>query len=162
MVGAASKAARKTSTKMGDKWFMFKNRRLVQKEMAWIDVNGDRCIRHGPMNPGQLRGHFESSFRSSAYTARRLGQPRDLYRVYSDPVRRLGAFWTDVRPSGPLQATMDAALLPSYGNAASKVVHIRVPAGQIVYEGVAARQEGWLGGGSQYVLPKALKDWEVP
>ena len=161
VVGAASKAARKTSTKMGDKWFMFKNRRLVQKEMAWIDANGDRCIRHGPMNRGPLEGHFESSFRSSAYTSRRLGQPRDLYRVYSDPVRRLGAFWTDVPSSGPLQATMDAALLPGYGNAATKVVHIRVPSGQVVYEGVAARQQGWLGGGTQYVLPKAVKEWEV-
>src|SRR5439155_5090191 len=64
VVGAASKAAKKASTKVGDKWFIFKNRRLVQKEMAWINVNGDRCIRHGPMNPVQLRGHFESSFRS--------------------------------------------------------------------------------------------------
>ena len=129
--------------------------------MAWIDANGDRCIRHGPMNRGPLEGHFESSFRSSAYTSRRLGQPRDLYRVYSDPVRRLGAFWTDVPSSGPLQATMDAALLPGYGNAATKVVHIRVPSGQVVYEGVAARQQGWLGGGTQYVLPKAVKEWEV-
>src|SRR5207249_10754987 len=61
VVGAASKAAKKASTKVGDMWFTFKNRRLVQKEMAWIDVSGDRCIRHGPMNPGPLRGHFESS-----------------------------------------------------------------------------------------------------
>jgi hypothetical protein len=162
LVGAASRAVKKARTKAGDKWFKFKNRRLVQKEMAWIDAKGDRCIRHGPMNRGPLEGHFESSFRSSAYTSRRLGQPRDLYRVYSDPVRRLGAFWTDVQPSGPLQATMDAALLPGFGNAATKVVHIRVPAGQVVYEGLSARQEGWLGGGTQYVLPKALKVWEVP
>ncbi|MEA2633928.1 MAG: hypothetical protein QOH92_695 [Chloroflexota bacterium] len=162
MVKATGKLARRASTKVGDKWFLVKNRRLAHKGMAWIDATGDRCIRHGPINPGPLKGHFESSFRSSSYTTRKLGQPRDLYRVYSDPTRRLGAFWTDVAPSGPLQATIDAALLPSYGNAATKVVHIRVPAGEIAYEGTAARQAGWLGGGTQYVLPKALKEWEVP
>ena len=162
LVRAAGKLARRASTKVGDKWFLLKNRRLAHKGMAWIDPGGDRCIRHGPINPGPLKGHFESSFRSSSYTTRKLGQPRDLYRVYSDPTRRLGAFWTDVPPSGPLQATIDAALLPSYGNAATQVIHIRVPAGEIAYEGAAARQGGWLGGGTQYVLPKALKEWEVP
>jgi hypothetical protein len=162
LIRAAGKLARRGSTKVADKWFLLKNRRLAHKGMAWIDAAGDRCIRHGPMNPGPLEGHFESSFRSSSYTTRKFSQPRDLYRVYSDPTRRLGAFWTDVRPSGPLQATIDAALLPSYGNAATKVVHIRVPAGEIAYEGVAARQGGWLGGGAQYVLPKAITEWEVP
>jgi hypothetical protein len=152
---------RKRYKTAGDTIFVVRNRRLVKQGMAWLDTNGDRCVRHGPMNPGKLTGHFESSFRSSAYTTRKLGQPRDLYRVYSDPVRRLGAFWTDVAPSGPLQATMDSALLASYGNTATKVVHIRVPAGEIVHEGIAARQEGWLGGGSQYVLPKVLNEWEV-
>jgi hypothetical protein len=162
VMGAAKKGASATAKAVGDKWFLLKNRRLAHKGMAWVDSNGDRCIRHGPINSGPLKGHFESSFRSSTYTTRRLGQPRDLYRAYSDPVRRLGAFWSDVKPTGPLQATIDSALLPSYGNAATKVVHIRIPADELVHEGVAARQGGWLGGGTQYVLPKVLKKWEVP
>jgi hypothetical protein len=162
LVDVSSKLAKRATTKVGDKWFLLKNRRLAQKGMAWIDSSGDRCVRHGPLNPGRLKGHFESSFRSSSYTTRKLSQSRDLYRVYSDPVRRLGAFWTDVPPSGPLQATIDAALLPSYRNAATMTVHIRVPAGEIVHQGAAATQKGWLGGGSQYVLPKVLKEWELP
>ena len=162
LIDASSKLAKGATTKVGDKWFLMKNRRLAQKGMAWIDASGDRCVRHGPLNPGPLKGYFESSFRSSAYTTRKLGEPRDLYRVYSDPVRKLGAFWTDVPPSGPLQATIDAALLPSYRNAATRTVHIRVPAGEIAHQGAAASQEGWLGGGSQYVLPKVLKEWEIP
>jgi hypothetical protein len=162
LVHASSKLAKRAATKGGDTWFLMKNRRLAQKAMAWVDATGDRCVRHGPLNPGPLKGHFESSFRSSSYTTRQLGQPRDLYRVYSDPVRRLGAFWTDMPPSGPLQATIDAALLPSYRNAATMTVHIRVPAGEIVHQGTAASQKGWLGGGSQYVLPKVLKEWEMP
>jgi len=162
LIKGSYRLAERGATKVGDRWFLMKNRPLAQKRMAWIEASGDRCVRHGPLNPGPLKGHFESSFRSSSYTTRKFGQPRDLYRVYSDPTRRLGAFWTDVQPSGPLQATIDAALLPSYGNAATKVVHIRVPAGEIAYEGAAARQGGWLGGGTQYVLRKALKEWEVP
>jgi hypothetical protein len=162
LMGAARKVTKRTGQVVGDKWFMLKNRHLAQKGMASIDANGDRCVRHGPMNPGPLKGHFESSFRSSAYTTKKLGEPRDLYRAYSDPIRRLGAFWSDVKPTGPLQATIDSALLPSYGNAATKVVHIRIPAGEFVHEGVAARQGGWLGGGTQYVLPKVLKEWEMP
>jgi hypothetical protein len=161
LVAASGTAARKLYKRGGDKWFLFKNRRIAKEGMAWIDANGDRCIRHGPMNPGPLKGYFESSFRSSTYTTRRLTHSLDLFRVYSDPTRRLGAYWTDVRPRGPLQSTMDSALRRSYGNAATLVVHIRVPAGQIVHEGFAAQQEGWLGGGSQFVLPKALKEWEV-
>jgi hypothetical protein len=161
LIRASGRGVAKAQAKLGDSWFMLKNRGLAQKGMAWIDSNGDRCVRHGPMNLGPLKGHFESSFRSSTYTSRRLGQAKDLYRVYSDPVRRLGAFWTDVPPSGPLQSAIDAALHSSYGNAATNVVHIRVPAGQLVHEGLAARQAGWLGGGSQFVLPKVLKEWEV-
>jgi hypothetical protein len=161
LINASSKLTKRATTKSGDDWFLLKNRRLAQKGMAWIDAGGDRCVQHGPLNPGPLKGHFESSFRSSTYTTRKLGQPRDLYRVYSDPIRKLGAFWTDVPPSGPLQARIDAALVPSYGNAATKTVHIRVPAGEIAHQGAAASQEGWLGGGSQYVLPTVLKEWEI-
>jgi hypothetical protein len=162
VIKGSTKLASRAASRVGDKWFLMKNRRLAQKGMAWIDSSGDRCVRHGPLNPGSLKGHLESSFRSSSYTTRKLGQPRDLYRVYSDPTRKLGAFWTDVKPEGPLQATIDAALLPSYGNAATNIVHIRVPAGELAHQGAAARQGGWLGGGSQYVLPKVLKQWEIP
>jgi len=55
---------------------------------------------------------------------------------------------------------MDSALHPSFKNAASKVVHIRVPAGTTVYEGVAG-SKGYLGGGPQFLLKKRPPSWEV-
>ena len=162
VVDAASKAVTKARAKAGDKWFMFKNRRLVEKEMAWIDANGDRCLRHGPLNPGPLEPKVADTFRSSAYTSRKLGAPKEFWRVYSDPKRELGAYWTDVPPSGPLQSTIDSALHHTYKNAASKVVHIRVPAGTTIYEGVASSQGGgYLGGGSQVLLPKRPRSWVI-
>ncbi len=64
LVDASSKLVKNAATKAGDKWFLMKNRRLANEGMAWIDEAGDRCLRHGPLNPGPLSGRFESSFRS--------------------------------------------------------------------------------------------------
>jgi hypothetical protein len=160
LIKGSSKLAERAATKVGDKWFLMKNRRLAKKGMAWIDASGDRCVRHGPLNPGPLEADVASSFRSSSYTARRLAQPKDLWRAYSDQKRKLGAYWTDIQPTGPLQTTMDSALHPSFKNAASKVVHLRVPAGTTVYEGFAG-SKGYLGGGPQFLLKKRPPSWEV-
>ena len=162
LVRASGKLAKRTSTKVGDKWFLMKNRRLAKNGMAWIDSNEDRCIRHGPMNPGPLEPKVAATFRSSSYTSRKLAEPKELWRVYSDPEKKLGAYWTDIPPSGPLQTTIDSALHYTYKNTASKIVHIRVPAGTKVYEGFAGPQGGgYLGGGPQFLLPKRLPTWEV-
>ena len=64
-------------------------------------------------------------------------------------------------PQGPLQAQMDLALKPQWGNTAQNVVQIRVPAGTTIYEGFAAPQGGLLGGGSQVYIPKVDPAWVV-
>src|SRR4029077_14082627 len=99
VVRATGKLARRAATKVGDKWFLVKNRRLAHKGMAWIDASGDRCIRHGPMNEGPLNPKVAATFRSSSYTSRKLGEPKELWRAYSDPDKKLGAYWTDIPPS---------------------------------------------------------------
>ena len=134
-----------------------------------VEPDGSVSVRHGPLNPGPLHSRDEEvlhSFRSDTYTARTLGGEKDLFRVYSDPRKKLGAYWTDIPPSGPLQSTIDAALLPSFGNQATQVVHIRVPAGETLFEGFAAEQAEepgvrLLGGGRQIVLDNIRADWEV-
>jgi hypothetical protein len=162
LVKAAAGLPRRVSTKVGDTWFLTKNRRLAKNGMAWIDSNGDRCIRHGPMNAGPLSPKVAATFRSSSYTSRRLGEPKELWRAYSDPDKKLGPYWTDIPPSGPLQTTVDSALHYTFKNSASKVVHIRVPSGTRVYEGFAGPQGGgYLGGGPQFLLPKRLPGWVV-
>jgi hypothetical protein len=131
------------------------------KKFTIIERDGSKAVRHGPQNPGPLEAEVGETFRSASYTARTLAQPVELYRVYSDPDRMLGPYWSRTPPSGPLQATIDSALLPEYGNEATRVIHIRVPPGETIFEGYAARQRLQLGGGSQVYLLRVDPSWEV-
>ena len=88
-------------------------------------------------------------------------KPKELWRVYSNPKMKLGAYWSDVPPSGPVQATVDSALHHTFQNAATLVVHIRVPAGTTIFEGIAGPKEGLIGGGPQFLVRKRLPSWEV-
>ena len=134
-----------------------------------IEKDGTKAVRYGPLNPGPLHNlptTVVQSFRSGSYTGRTLAAPKDLYRVFSDPENKFGAYWTDLPPSGPLQSTIDSALLPSFGNAAERVVHIKVPPNETIFEGFAgpqseARGIRLLGGGRQVVLNKVDPSWEI-
>jgi filamentous hemagglutinin len=57
--------------------------------------------------------------------------------------------------------TIDSALLPEFGNEASRVIHILVPPGETIFEGYAAQQRLRLGGGSQVYLLRVDPSWEV-
>ena len=139
------------------------------KNFTLIDADGSKLVRHGPVNPGPL--HYRDNevldtFRSSSYSARTLAQPKDLYRTYSQKDKKFRAYWTDIPPSGPLQSTIDSALLPSFGNEATRVVHIRVPPGETIFEGFSAGQledpgVNLLGGGRQIVVDNVKPEWEV-
>jgi hypothetical protein len=131
------------------------------KDFAVIERDGSKAVRHGPINPGPLEPEVGETFRSASYTARTLARPADLYRVYSDPNRMVGPYWSRTPPSGPLQATIDSALLPEFGNEASRVIHIRVPPGETIFEGYAAQQRLRLGGGNQVYLLRIDPSWEV-
>ena len=93
-----------------------------------------------------------------------------LYRVYGGKANQTGGYWTRIKPSGGLQAQLDSALLPEWGNTVEHVAEIRVPAGTTIYEGYAAPQAVLhgeekvgeiLGGGSQVYIPKVDKSWLV-
>jgi hypothetical protein len=134
---------------------------------------GDRLIRRWtPIDePGPLSSNlaWQNSFRSATYNEVELLQPTTLYRAYSDPARQLGPFWSRTMPSGPTQAILDDALLPSWGNRATSAVEIRVPPGTIVYEGPAGPQpvlpaeapSAMLGGGEQVLIPRVDPAWVV-
>lgn len=71
------------------------------------------------------------------------------------------------KTAGPLQSQLGGALNPVWGNSASTVVTIRVPAGTTIYEGTAASQPlagggSLLGGGSQVYIPRVDASWLVP
>lgn len=63
-----------------------------------------------------------------------------LYGVYDGTAQEIGGYWTTEKPSGPVQLIVDSALNPQWGNTATKVVKIEVPAGTKYYEGIAAPQ----------------------
>lgn len=118
-------------------------------------------IRHGPLNPGPLADDVAGTFRTGTYNAVTSAEPTTLYRVYSDPARQLGPYWTRTRPTGPVQSIIDNALYPAWGNRATSWTQIRVPGGTTFYEGAAAAQRGLVGGGNQVFLPWVDDAWVV-
>jgi RHS repeat-associated protein len=113
-----------------------------------------------PLNgPGPIGEEAAATFRSASYTETVTSEATTLYRVYGGKAGELASYWTRIPPAGPLQAMIDSALNPAWGNTAQNVATIRVPAGTTIYEGFAAPQGGLLGGGSQVYIPKVNPDW---
>lgn len=127
--------------------------------------------RFGPTNPGPLHSlrnadTVVSSFRSGSYTEVVLQEQTTLYRVYGGSAAEIGPYWTRTAPSGPLQSQLDSALNPAWGNTATEVATIRVPAGNTIFEGVAAGQPirgggSIIGGGNQVYIPRVDPAWLV-
>jgi hypothetical protein len=121
------------------------------------------AIRFGPATGVEPLGEsVANTFRGGSYTQSVLGEELTLYRSYGGTAGPLGPYWTRTAPTGPLQATMDSALNPAWGNTAQNMATIRVPAGTTIYEGFAAPQGSLLGGGSQVYIPKVNPSWVVP
>ncbi|MGB3410171.1 MAG: hypothetical protein WBA45_03155 [Microthrixaceae bacterium] len=133
----------------------------VMTPAVLIGTPSGTTVRHGPLNPGPLADDVANTFRSGTYNAVTSSNPTTLYRVYSDPARQLGPYWTRTRPTGPTQSIIDNALDPAWGNRATSWVEVRVPAGTTFSEGPAAAQRGLVGGGNQVVLPWVDDAWVV-
>jgi len=118
-------------------------------------------VRYGPMNQGPLAPEVANTFRSGTYTATKLSEATTLYRVYGGRAAQLGKYWTRVSPAGPVQAIIDLALKPIWGNSAVNVVKIQVPAGTTIFEGYTAAQGALVGGGQQVVVPRVDPTWVV-
>lgn len=131
---------------------------------------------YGPANPGPLPLQAAETFRSASYHRVEASEPVDLYRAFGGDAGPLSPFWRRDVPAGPLQAQLDSALNPAWGNTATEVSHIRVPAGTRFYEGFAAphplggeSENPWdeaygslLGGGNQVYIDRMVPDeWVV-
>jgi hypothetical protein len=125
------------------------------------------ATRFGPVNPGPLAADVVDTFRSGSYSEVTLSEATTLYRVYGGEAGALGRYWTTSMPSGPMQAQMDLALDPAWGNTATQVASMQVPAGTTVYAGYAAPQYmtsgvGSLsGGGVQVYIPTVGFSWII-
>ena len=116
-------------------------------------------IGYGPLNRGPLPESIVNTFRGGSYTENQVSEATTLFRVHGGTVGQLGQFWTRIAPAGPLQSRMDLGLNSAWGNTATQVTIIRIPAGTTIYEGFAASQGNLLGGGSQVVIQKIDPSW---
>ncbi|MGV6991267.1 RHS repeat-associated core domain-containing protein [Gordonia amicalis] len=95
-----------------------------------MPCSGDEIVdTYGPLNPGPLPEQTRDSFRGAIYTEKVTTEPMTLYRVGTAGEGPFGKFWTRVEPLGPIQARIDSALNPLWGNKATAVTTIEVPAG---------------------------------
>ncbi len=166
-------------TDVESRWRTLGGRELRWTPVGYVDEAGNVAsvsvgIGRGPLaRLSKPLGHDPTTtFRSGQYLVRRAQQPMTLHRVGS-PGRPLGNYWTAIEPRGPLQAQIDSALRPDWGNTAQEVTTIRIPAGTTLYEGLAGPQplrsgdlpsphrSGLLGGGHQVFVPDVTEGWIV-
>jgi len=60
-----------------------------------------------------------------------------------------------------VQAIIDSGLNPAWGNTATQVVKIEISPGVKIFEGAAAPQGGFVGGGNQILVPNVDLNWIV-
>lgn len=78
---------------------------------------GGRITAPGPLQkievePGTT---VASTFRSESYTQSVLGEDTILYHAYGGQSGPMSPSWSRTQPSGPLQAQLDSALNPAWG-----------------------------------------------
>ncbi|MCF2869438.1 DUF637 domain-containing protein [Octadecabacter sp. G9-8] len=121
-----------------------------------IAPNGGLVNRFGPLNEGPLPDDIAITFRSGTYDEVITTEPTTLYRVIGDNGDPAGGYWTRAEPQGPVQSVIDSALDQNWGNSATTVVQMEVPAGTRLFEGVAAPQRGLVGGGNQIYFDRNI------
>ena len=129
----------------------------VNADIADIPTSTKILGHYGTTVEGKLSAKEAATFRNSTYFETVTTEPTVLYRVYGGSAGQLGAYWTTTKPAGSVQSIVDTALNPQWGNTATKVVKIEVPAGVTLYQGKAAQQVGLVGGGTQVYFPKGSK-----
>ena len=130
----------------------------VMKGAKAIDAKMAAGTKYGPMNQGPLKPNIANSFRSSSYT-QRISSGEYMHRVHGGTANPTGSFLSRTPQYGGMQAQLDLALNPSWGNTATNVSKVYLPKGTVFFEGYAAPQainggNGMLmGGGSQIYVP---------
>jgi hypothetical protein len=130
---------------------------LLKTGASWLGKGLSKVVgSFSPINPGPLAKDIANTFRSATYTENIADGPINLYRIWGGEAKELGQYWSRTKPAGSLQAIMDNALLPAYGNTAEKVTSITVPKGTVFYEGIVGPQGNLVGGGNQIFIPREL------
>jgi hypothetical protein len=131
-------------------------------KMSGISAAKNAAVRWGPATgAGPLGEKVAATFRGGSYTQTVTTEATTLYRAYGGTAGEVGGYWTRTAPTGPLQARVDSALAPQWGNTARSVSTIRVPAGITIFEGFAAPQGNLIGVGSQVFIQNVNPVWLV-
>ncbi|HEY2410268.1 MAG TPA: hypothetical protein VGI10_29890 [Polyangiaceae bacterium] len=121
---------------------------------------GEPPVRYTAVHEGPLPPDIANTFRGASYNALVLARPEILFRTYGGRTPQIGSFWSRL-PNFGLQARLDLALNPVWGNTATNIVAIQVPAGTLIFEGFAAPQGSLFGGGNQVFVPEIQTSWVV-
>ncbi|WP_417836298.1 DUF637 domain-containing protein [Thalassospira tepidiphila] len=136
---------------------------LVVGKAITKGIPNGTVAKYGPILEGPLSPEIANTFRSGTYLDVITTEPTKLYRVISDNGNPSGGYWTRNKPEGPLQSVIDSALDQNWGNTATRVVEMEVPAGTRLFEGAAAPQRGLVGGGNQIYFDEQInpmnEDW---
>ncbi|MYN20056.1 DUF4150 domain-containing protein [Rugamonas sp. FT107W] len=117
------------------------------------------------LNPGALGDDLKGlaeTYSGGRYATIKLDKPLTVYRAWAPgQSKEFGAFWTLEKPEGALQARIDSALLPDWGDVrgtayrtqATEYTMIEIPAGVTIHIGeVGAQGSTWVGGKSQLLI----------
>lgn len=143
----------------------------VEEQLAVNRVNWDEVIalrakerRFIVVDQDKLPESLSSTFAEGEYQTIVTGEDITLYRSFGGKADAGGAFATTRPAESRIQAKLDLALLPEWGNSRAYEAEIQIPAGQRVNIGIVAPQtikgSGTLlpGGAVQILLPK---DWTL-
>lgn len=113
---------------------------------------------YNPANPGPLNQKTAETFTGGSYKEIVLTENTTFYRVHGGRAEKIGSYMSRTPQKGGLQSKMDLALKPEWGNTAAEVTTVMVPKGTVIYEGTAAPQGNFLGGGNQVYIPRTELD----
>jgi hypothetical protein len=139
-------------------------RRAVAREVAEeaSETIGKQLARQAARQAAQQGNASESlpapirnSFRGVSYEE--IKEPLIVYRLYGGKARQLGRWFMLQRPQGRLQATIDYAIRPEWGNTLERLVALRLLRGTRVFVEPAAPQGGLVGGGLQVFVPDEIQ-----
>ncbi len=127
-------------------------------------VPGKILGEYDSLNVGPLPDGVAETFSGGKYVHIETNEPIKLYRAYHPgAAKEFGGFWSLDMPKGSLQTQIDSALLPEWGNKASKYTVIEIPSGGKLNVGEVGYQKGlWSGGGTQVLVDGGVKEsWKV-
>ena len=139
---------------------------LAVNRVNWDEVTALRAKerRFIVVDQDKLPESLSSTFAEGEYQTIVTGEDITLYRSFGGKADAGGAFATTRPAESRIQAKLDLALLPEWGNSRAYEAEIQIPAGQRVNIGIVAPQtikgSGTLlpGGAVQILLPK---DWPL-